>query len=69
VRKIVAAAKRHNIPVGRPAASAEQVQRYLQEGFLFFQAGTELGMMSSGARTLLQPLGKSAVDPSKRPLY
>lgn len=69
VRKIVAAAQRHNIPVGRPAASAEQVQRYLQEGFLFFQAGTELGMMSSGARTLLQPLGKSAVDPSKRPLY
>ena len=69
VRKIVAAAKRHNVPVGRPVASAEQVQRYIQEGFLFFQAGSELGFMSAGARSLLQPLGKSGVDPKKQPLY
>ncbi len=69
VRKIVAAAKRHHVPVGRPAGTPEQIKRYIEEGFLFFQGPAELGMMSAGARALLQPLGKSGIDPRKQPLY
>jgi len=69
IDKIVAAAKRHNIPLGRPAGSAEQVQRFMKEGFQFFQASSELGFMAAGANSLLKPLGKSGFDPKTRPLY
>jgi 2-keto-3-deoxy-L-rhamnonate aldolase RhmA len=69
IQKIVAAAKRHNVPVGRPAGSAEQVDQLMKQGFLFFQASSELGFMAAGANTLLRPLGKAGFDPKARPLY
>ena len=69
IRRIVAAGKKYNVPVGRPAWSAELVQQYRTEGFLFFQGPGELGLMAAGARSLLEPLGKSGVDPRKQPLY
>jgi 2-keto-3-deoxy-L-rhamnonate aldolase RhmA len=69
VAKIVAAGRKHNIPLGRPAGSAEQVEQYVKEGFLFFQASSELGLMAAGARQMLKPLGKSGFDPKTRPLY
>ena len=69
LKKIVEAGKRHNIPLGRPAGTPEQVEQYMKEGFLFFQASSELGMMAAGANTLLKPLGKSGFDPKTRPLY
>ncbi len=69
IAKIVAAGRKHNIPLGRPAGTAEQVQQFVKEGFLFFQASSELGLMAAGANTLLKPLGKSGFDPKTRPLY
>jgi len=69
IDKIVAAGKRHDIPLGRPAGTPEQVQRFMKEGFLFFQAASELGMISAGANSLLKPLGKSGFDLKARPLY
>jgi len=69
IRKIVAVAKRNNIPVGRPAASAEAIARYRSEGFSFFQASSELGFMVAGARELLAPLGKTDAAAPRRPLY
>jgi len=69
IAKIVAAGKRHNLPLGRPAGSAEQVQQFVKDGFLFFQASSELGLMAAGANALLRPLGKSGFDPKTRPLY
>ena len=69
IAKVVAAAKRHNIPLGRPAGSPEEVQRYSKQGFQFFQAGSELGLMAAGAQPLLKSLGKSGIDLKTRPLY
>jgi len=69
IARIVAAGRKHNIPLGRPAGSAEQVEQFVKEGFLFFQATSELGLMAAGARQLLRPLGKSGFDPKTRPLY
>jgi 2-keto-3-deoxy-L-rhamnonate aldolase RhmA len=66
IAKVLAAGKRHGIPVGRPAG-AEQIQGFIKEGFQFFQAASELGMMSAGARGLLEALGKRR-DPA-RPMY
>jgi 2-keto-3-deoxy-L-rhamnonate aldolase RhmA len=69
VQRVISAAKSYNIPVGRPAATAELVQKYIEEGFLFFQAPSDLVLFGAGARTLLQPLGKSGFDPKAQPLY
>ena len=69
IRKIVAAAKRNNLPVGRPAGSAVDIERYRGEGFSFFQASSDLGFLAAGARELLAPLGKGGTGAPQRPLY
>lgn len=69
IRKIVAAAQKHNIPVGRPAASPQLVDQYRKEGFAFFQGPSDLVMMANGARPLLEHLGKAGFSPKERPLY
>jgi 2-keto-3-deoxy-L-rhamnonate aldolase RhmA len=68
IAKVVAAAKRHNIPVGRPGGAGE-VGDLIKEGFQFFQASSELGMIAAGARPLLEALGKSGTEPKARPVY
>ena len=69
VAKIVAAAKRHGKFAGRPAASAAKVQEYMEQGFLFFQTATELGLLTAGANQLLEPLGLAAGRPRPGALY
>jgi len=69
IAKIAAAAKCNGKYLGRPAATPEQVREYMTAGFLFFQAGTELGMMTAGARALLDPLGIGGIPASARSLY
>jgi 2-keto-3-deoxy-L-rhamnonate aldolase RhmA len=68
IAKIVSSAKRHNLPVGRPAG-AGQVSEFLKQGFQFFQSSSELGLFAAGARPLLEALGKSGPDPQTRPMY
>ncbi|MEG9431384.1 HpcH/HpaI aldolase family protein [Terriglobus sp. ADX1] len=57
ITKIVTAAERNGKWLGRPAGSAEDVRRFQQQGFQFFQSVTELGLMKLGAKALLEPLG------------
>ncbi len=67
--KIIAAAKRHGKILGRPGGSPEQIAEYQKQGFLFFQASSELGLMRRAARQLLEPLGKKGIDPKTKSLY
>lgn len=69
IRKVVAAGKKYGVAVGRPVGSAEQIEEYRKEGFLFFQAPSDLNVMAAGSRPLLDALGKSGIDPKKTPLY
>lgn len=69
IAKIVAAANRHKKFLGRPAATADQILRFREQGFQFFQCATELGFMAAGVRQLLEPLSKSQPTTTKRPLY
>ncbi len=69
VEKIVAAGQRHNKFLGRPAAAPEQIEEYLRQGFLLFQAPTELGFLAAGARSFLEPLNKWRDQPRARALY
>jgi 2-keto-3-deoxy-L-rhamnonate aldolase RhmA len=56
---IVDAARRHKKPVGRPAATPEQVARYLEQGFRLFQAPTELVFLAGGVRQYLEPVARA----------
>jgi 2-keto-3-deoxy-L-rhamnonate aldolase RhmA len=69
ITKVVAAGQRHKKFLGRPAGSAEEVVRYQQQGFQFFQSVTEIGLMERGAEALLKPLGITKSIPSKKMLY
>jgi 2-keto-3-deoxy-L-rhamnonate aldolase RhmA len=69
ILRIGDAAGRHGKFLGRPAGDAEQVRRYMEQGFLLFQMPTEIGLMEMGARQLLDPLGITGIPASARALY
>jgi 2-keto-3-deoxy-L-rhamnonate aldolase RhmA len=66
--QVLAAARRHGKIAGRPAASVEETQRYIDEGFLFFQAPSELALFEAGAKQFLAPYGIRAAR-RQRTLY
>lgn len=53
IARVVAACKRHGVPVGRTASAAD-IAEHIQEGFRFFQGPSELTLMAAGAQPLLQ---------------
>ena len=71
--KIIAAAKRHNKFFGRQirkwGRSRVQIRKYMDQGFLFFQETSALGLMTNGAKSLLEPFGKPGYDATERMLY
>ncbi|MGH9451396.1 MAG: HpcH/HpaI aldolase family protein [Terriglobia bacterium] len=69
IEKVVRAARENKKFLGRPAANAMQIQEYVEQGFLFFQSATELGLMRNGASLLLEPLGKAVKENEAQPLY
>ena len=52
--QVLAAAKRHGKVAGRPAATPEQTRRFIDQGFLFFQAPSELALYEKGAQQFLE---------------
>ena len=54
---VLDAAKRHRKVAGRPAGTAEQTKRYVDQGFLFIQAPPDLALFEAGARQFLSPHG------------
>ena len=60
---VLAAARRHGKSAGRPAGSPEQTQRYIEQGFLFFQAPSDLALLEAGAQQFLGPHG---IRPARR---
>lgn len=65
IARVAAAAKKHNIPMGYPSSNPAQIKKLVEQGFRFFQAGSDLGLMQTGARQLLSGV-KDAV-PQKAP--
>ena len=60
---VLAATLRHGKIAGRPAGSTEDTQRYIDDGFLFFQAPSDLALFEAGARGFLAPHG---IEPAQR---
>jgi len=70
IARIAAAAKAHGKFLGRPVATAADLKAQMEQGFRFFQAKSDLGFMTAGAKAFLEPLGKSAALTGKTsPLY
>jgi 2-keto-3-deoxy-L-rhamnonate aldolase RhmA len=69
LKRVVAAGKANHKILGLPVKTSEQLKKYLDEGFLWFQTTTELGLMANGARQLLEPLGRAVDTPQKGLLY
>jgi 2-keto-3-deoxy-L-rhamnonate aldolase RhmA len=69
LKKVVAAGKANGKILGLPVKDAEQIKKYVDQGFLWFQTATELGLMARGARQLLEPLGRAAEPLQKGLLY
>ena len=58
IARVVEAGKKHGKFLGRPAGSPESVEEFVRQGFQLFQAPTEIGLMTAGAKRYLDPLGK-----------
>jgi 2-keto-3-deoxy-L-rhamnonate aldolase RhmA len=56
VAKVVEAGKRHGKFLGRPGGTPEQVKEYREQGFQLFQAPTDIGFMTAGAKRYLDGL-------------
>jgi len=64
VAKILAAAQRNHVPLGRPASTPAQIAEWREQGFAFFQLTTELGFLKAGARDFLEAAGRGSNAPS-----
>ena len=54
ISKVLEAGRRFDIPVGYPTGNAEEIRKLISQGFLFFQASTELGLMKSASGDMLR---------------
>jgi len=68
IEKVVASAKKHNLPVGR-TADAGNIAKLMQQGFTFFQSSSDLSLLGAGSKPLLDAAGKKTPDMSSRPPY
>jgi 4-hydroxy-2-oxoheptanedioate aldolase len=53
LEKVLAAGRKHGIPVGYPSGNSDEINKRIVQGFRFFQGGNELGLMRNGARDML----------------
>lgn len=60
---VLLAARRHGKAAGRPALTYEHTRRYIDQGFLFFQAPSDLALFEVGAQQFLSPHG---IEPARR---
>jgi 2-keto-3-deoxy-L-rhamnonate aldolase RhmA len=68
VSKVLAAGKKHNIPVGYPTGNPAEINKRIAQGFRFFQASSDLGLMTAGARDVLSKVQRDAtVAPKPNP--
>jgi 2-keto-3-deoxy-L-rhamnonate aldolase RhmA len=64
VEKVIAAAKRNHVPLGRPVWTPAQAAECRAQGFAFFQLTTELGFLKAGARDFLTAAGRELMAPA-----
>jgi len=56
--KVIEAGKRHGVPVGYPTGNPTEINRRIAQGFRFFQASSDVGLMAGAARDLLSKVDR-----------
>jgi len=51
--------------VGYPAGTSAEINKRIAQGFRFFQASSDLGLMSAGARELLTKIDRQEAGSAK----
>ncbi|HUL77654.1 MAG TPA: aldolase/citrate lyase family protein [Vicinamibacteria bacterium] len=51
--KVLEAGRRHGVPVGYPSGDPAEINRRIAQGFRFFQASSDIGLMAGAARDML----------------
>ena len=69
IEKVVKAARKAGKAAGRPLVDAQYYQQFVDEGFTFFQAQTEINLMAAGAERYLTALNKWKPSVGPRPMY
>jgi 2-keto-3-deoxy-L-rhamnonate aldolase RhmA len=69
IAKVVEAARKYGKAVGRPLVEAKRYNQFVDEGFTFFQAQTEINLLAAGAEAYLTPLNKWRPSVGPRPMY
>jgi 2-keto-3-deoxy-L-rhamnonate aldolase RhmA len=64
VAKVLAAGRKHGIPVGYSTGDPAEINRRIEQGFRFFQTSSDLALMSAGARNLLSHIKRATEQPS-----
>jgi 2-keto-3-deoxy-L-rhamnonate aldolase RhmA len=69
IARVVEAGKKHGKVLGRPGGTPEQIAEYMEDGFLLFQATTDIRLMEAGARQLLGGIGRVTAERESKTLY
>ncbi len=59
IQKVLDSTRAHGKYAGVPVGTLAQIQKYQEQGFRFFQGPSEVAMLASMAKQILEPLGKS----------
>jgi len=58
--KVLEAGRRHGVPVGYPSGDPAEINRRIAQGFRFFQASSDLGLLGGAARDMLSKVERGA---------
>jgi 4-hydroxy-2-oxoheptanedioate aldolase len=61
--KVLDAGRRHGIPVGYPTGNPAEINKRIAQGFRFFQASSDVGLMAGGAREMLSKVDRTVPRP------
>ena len=61
--KVLDAGRRHGIPVGYPTGDPTEINRRIAQGFRFFQASSDVGLMAGAARDMLSKVERGTSAP------
>jgi len=65
--KVVAAGKKHGLPVGCPAGSPEQMKALIARGFTFFQCPPDIGFLQKGINAFTSSLVDAGIPVGNAP--
>jgi len=61
--KVLEAGRRHGVPVGYPAGDPAEINRRIAQGFRFFQASSDVGLLTGAAREMLSKVERNVAAP------